>query len=153
MKLEPTREVTPLISSKSDITIGRPIEEVYEVLADATNDPQWCPPVKECRQISTGNGVTRYEAQVKPGPRRLTNRFELRTEKRPNRIDWTGSNEMGDFDGHYLLREVDGGTHVEMVSNLDIHGPMKLLSPVMAALSRANARDQCERLKQLLEQP
>lgn len=141
-----------MITAEAEITIDRPIEEVYDFLADATNDPQWSPPVQDCRRVDgSENDRARYEATVKPGPKEMTNVMEVSTRQRPERIEWRGSNEMAEFDGFYELTQAPDGTHVKMVSNLDVHGPMKLLSPVMAVMSRVNARKQFDRLKELLE--
>lgn len=141
-----------MVRVEEEVTIDRPLTEVYDFLADATNDPRWCPPVQDCRKVGAGDGAdsTRYEAMVKPGPKPLTSTFEVSTSQRPERIDWRGRNEMADFDGHYALTPVAGGTRVTMVSRLDVRGPMKLLSPVIAIMSRANARKQFAQLEQIL---
>lgn len=140
-----------MITVEAQATVDRPIEEVYDFLADATNDPQWCPPVEDCRRTgSSPDGTVRYEATVKPGPKRMTNTFEISTPQRPDRIEWRGSNDMADFDGHYELSRTSDGTNVRMVSNLDVHGPMRLLSAVIAIMSRRNADEQFERLKDIL---
>lgn len=142
-----------MITAQAEVTIDRPVEEVYDFLADATNDPRWCPPVQDCRRVGDrGSATARFEATVKPGPKRMTNTFEISTGARPDRIDWTGSNNMADFDGYYELTETSAGTHVKMVSNLDVHGPMRLLTPIMAVMSRRNADEQFDRLKAILEQ-
>lgn len=142
-----------MITAQAEVTIDRPAEEVYDFLADATNDPRWCPPVEDCRRVGErGDATARYEATVKPGPKRMTNTFEVSTRARPDRIEWTGSNEMADFDGYYELTATPNGTRVKMVSNLDVHGPMKLLTPVMAVMSRRNADEQFDQLKRILEQ-
>lgn len=142
-----------MITAQVDVTIDRPREEVYDFLTDATNDPRWSPPVKDCQPLNQPDDTTvRYEATVKPGPKQMTNVFDVSTRHRPERIEWRGSNDMADFDGYYELTPTSDGTHVKMVSNLDVHGPMRLLSPVMAIMSRRNAREQFDQLKQLLEQ-
>lgn len=141
-----------MITAEATVTIDRPIDAVYDFLADATNDPRWCPPVEDCRRIgSSGDATSRYEATVKPGPKRMTNTFEVSTRDRPQRIRWEGSNDMADFDGHYQLEATPHGTRVKMVSNLDVRGPMRLLTPVMSVMSRRNAREQFDRLKSILE--
>ena len=137
------------------VTIDRPLGEVYDFLADATNDPKWCPPVKDCRKVGAGDDAdsTRYEAAVKPGPRALTSAFEVSTRARPDRITWHGRNEAGRFEGQYSLAPVAGGTRVTMVSDLELQGAMKLLTPIVLLMSRANARQQFERLERLLTRP
>jgi uncharacterized protein YndB with AHSA1/START domain len=37
----------------AEITINRPIEEVFAYIADNENDPQWCVPVVETTRITT----------------------------------------------------------------------------------------------------
>ena len=36
----------------AEITINRPIEEVFAYIADNENDPQWCVPVVETTRIA-----------------------------------------------------------------------------------------------------
>lgn len=91
------------------------------------------------------------EICLEPGPRRVTNRFRVDTSGRPHVIEWEGSNEMADFDGRYRLEPRNGGTNVEMVSNLDLHGFMRLFSPIIARASRSNAEEQFANLTSILE--
>jgi carbon monoxide dehydrogenase subunit G len=140
-----------MISVTSEVTIRRPVEEVFDFLADFRNNPRWCPPELEARNLGEDGGVRRFEVTVKPGPRTLTSVYEVSVDGRPTRITYSGRNEMADFDGAYDLEEAEGGTRVVMSSNLSVRGPSRLLTPIMRRMTRANADRQCSLLKELLE--
>jgi carbon monoxide dehydrogenase subunit G len=140
-----------MLTGRAEGTIRRPIEDVYEFMADFRNNPQWCPMELEVRRLDGDGRVARFENKVKPGPKVLTNLYEV-TRESPNRITFTGSNEMADFDGYYELTENGDGTHVVAVSNLAMHGrAMRLLSTVMRPMIGSNAKKQLRLLTELLE--
>lgn len=88
-----------MITITHEEMIERPVADVFDFIADPTNDPQWCLPVLAAEQIKgvgPQEGV-RYRQTVKPGPKALTNTLEI-TEYRPNRrLAWQGRNEMLTF--------------------------------------------------------
>jgi uncharacterized membrane protein len=141
-----------MLSARAEVTIQRPIADVYEFMADFRNNPRWCPQELEVRRLDGDGRTQRYENKVKPGPRVLTNDYEVTRESPPTRVTFRGSNKMAEFHGHYELAEAEGSTHVVTVSNLAWRGRMmRLLSPLMRPMVRANAAKQLRLLKDLLE--
>lgn len=142
-----------MLTATHEEIIHRPLQEVFDFIADPTNDPLWCPPVLEAEQIA-GDGPAqgaRYRQIVKPGPFPLTNTMEL-TEVRPNHfVAWRGSNGMATFHGWYELEAVEGGTRVYMSSSLQPTGIARLLEPILRRAGQNVAREEFENLKQLLE--
>jgi hypothetical protein len=71
------------------VDIDLPVEMVFDFVADARNDPQWCPRVRWCKQIN-GDGPlvgARYEAFEKPSFRKPQSRWiDLITCERPTRV-------------------------------------------------------------------
>jgi carbon monoxide dehydrogenase subunit G len=133
--------------------INRPVEEVFDFIADPTNDPRWCPPVLEAEQIE-GDGPSagaRYRQRVKPGPIPMTSTLELTEVRRNKFVAWQGSNGMATFHGRYEIEAVDDGTRVTMSSSLQPKGLARLLEPVLRRSSQDVAQEEFEILKQLLE--
>lgn len=140
-----------MFTTQAEVTIDRPIEDVYDFLADARNDLAWCPPVTAVELVEDRGDRRRYRARAKPGPRTLTNDYELVEADRPRRITFEGGNQMADFDGHYELEPSEAGTRVRVVSRLDVHGFMRALGPIIERMSARNATVQVARLKAVLE--
>lgn len=141
-----------MLHASAEIVIERPIQDVYEYLADFRNNPRWCPHELEVRALDGEGPTQRFENTVKPGPKVLTNHYEVTRTEPPTRIDFRGNNDMADFHGHYELAEVDGGTRVVTVSNLTSRGrAMRLLEPLMRPMVRATADKQVRLLKEQLE--
>jgi uncharacterized protein YndB with AHSA1/START domain len=141
-----------MLHARAEVVLDRSIHDVYEFLADFRNNPRWCPHELEVRALDGDGRTQRFENKVKPGPKVLTNRYEVTRTEPPTRIDFRGHNEMADFHGHYDLAEVHGGTRVVTVSNLASRGrAMRLLSPLMRPMVRATAAKQVRLLKEILE--
>jgi uncharacterized membrane protein len=141
-----------MLHARAEVVIDRPIHDVYEFLADFRNNPRWCPHELEVRALDSDGRTQRFENKVKPGPKVLTNHYEVTRTDTPTRIDFRGHNDMADFHGHYDLDEIDGGTRVVTVSNLASRGrAMRLLEPLMLPMERATAAKQVRLLKELLE--
>src|SRR4051812_27713546 len=71
--------------------VDRPIAEVFDFLADGTNDPKFSPRVKENRQATDGpkGGGTVFESKVKDAGVTAGRTFELTELEAPTRIRWT----------------------------------------------------------------
>jgi uncharacterized protein YndB with AHSA1/START domain len=85
----------------AEITINRPIEEVFVYIADNENDPHWCVPVVETTWIA-GNapGVgARYKFASKVGLMKLRGEFEITGFEVPEAIHWTGESSIVRFSG------------------------------------------------------
>jgi uncharacterized protein YndB with AHSA1/START domain len=141
-----------MLSTRAEVTIDRPIADVYEFMADFRNNPSWCPPELEVRRLDGDGRIQRFENKVKPGPRVLTNLYEVTRADPPRKLTFRGSNAMAHFHGFYELEEAAGGTRVVTVSNLEWRGRvMRLLTPLMRPMGRSNAAKQVRLLKELLE--
>jgi uncharacterized protein YndB with AHSA1/START domain len=140
-----------MLSARAEVTIDRPIDDVYEFMADFRNNPSWCPPELEVRRLDGDGRTQRYENKVKPGPRVLTNHYEVTREDPPRKLSFRGSNAMADFHGFYELEETAAGTRVVTVSNLEWRGRvLRLLNPLMRPIGRSNAAKQVRLLKEQL---
>jgi uncharacterized membrane protein len=135
------------------LTIDRPVEEVWDYLMDARNDPVWMTHV-----VEVGRGADQpmepgleIDETVKFLGRRLPVTMKV-TEHEPKRrsaIELTGSPVPGR--GSYELEPVDGGTRLTATLETDAHGFFKLAEPVFARMARRDFAGNFATLKDLLE--
>jgi uncharacterized membrane protein len=135
------------------VTIERPLDEVWDYLMDARNDPVWMGNV-----VEVGRGA---DQPVEPGLeieetyKFLGKRFGVTmkvTEHDPKRrsaVAITSGPIPGR--GAYDLEPVDGGTHLRATLETDAHGFFKLAEPVFARMARRDFVANLENLKDLLE--
>ena len=135
------------------LTIERPVDEVWDYLMDAHNDPVWMAHV-----VEVGRGA---DQPIEPGleidetvkflGKRLAVTMKV-TEHEPKRrsaIELTGSPVPGR--GSYELEPVDGGTRLKATLETDAHGFFKLAEPVFARMARRETVASLENLKDILE--
>ena len=123
--------------------IDRPIDQVFEFLADGTNDTKFSPRVQEIRKATDGPiGVgTAFESTVKDAGMKSSRRFELTEFEAPTKIRWTerSENAVTVPDGGYDLESVsDTQTRVTVHNTFAGHGFGKLF---VGPASRAATKD------------
>lgn len=142
-----------MITVEHEQRIARPVEEVFEFVADPRNDPEWCPPVREIRQVSGKYPKlgAEYEMVVKPGPIETKGTFEITAFSPPERVAYEGENGILRFDYGYRFISDDEETIVTMTSNLEPKWLWKLLTPIIRSDSEEVAVEEFENLRRLLE--
>ena len=136
-----------------EITIDRPIEAVFDFVADSRNDPQWCPKVKSVEQVEgagPGEGA-RYAVVHKPVPGRPARDLDLRcvAVDRPRRIELTQDDGTDSFRVTYELSEAGGGTRIVQRSDADIGAVPRVLYPLW---KHGIGRDVARQLRELKKQ-
>jgi len=134
------------------VTIARPVEEVWDYVMDARNDPKWITNV-----IEVGKGA---DQPVEPGLEieetmkfygvRLSTTLTV-TEHEPPTHSAVDVRGPVDGRGSYRLEPVDGGTRFTMTMDTDAHGFFKLAEPVFARMARRDVTSSVETLKDILE--
>lgn len=138
--------------AEHETTIARPVEEVFQFLADAENEAKWRSGVAEISKIS-GNGVgTQYRQRIKgPTGRPVDADFEI-TELEPNRLMAfrTTSGPVRPA-GRFELTPDGPGTHVRYTLEAELSGLKKAASPIV---QKAIAKEvaELENLKRVLEE-
>lgn len=143
-----------MITITHESTIDCPVDKVFAFMADAENDPRWCPPVLEVKRTS-GNGVevgTRYQIVAKPGPFKAEGTFEI-VDYQPNRrIEYKGRHNVANFHYWYTFEPNNGATQVRMTSSLALKGWLRLLQPIIRRASEQVAVEEFQNLKRILEE-
>lgn len=122
-------------SAANTVTIGRPIDEVYEFLADGTNNPKWRPGVLDITPPGGGPAVGAVYGQGIKGPRgkRIDGDYRITDLTRPSRLAFEvvagPARPTGIFD---LSESGPGATTVRFGLDPKPHGVMKLMSGMIA---------------------
>src|SRR3954468_14034863 len=133
------------------IEIERPLEEVFDFVADACNDPRWCPKVISVEAVASSDD--RFEVVHKPVPGRPERSMEMSrvAVERPVRIEWLQDDGTDVFRVTYSLSSLeDGRTRMKQTSAATIGAP-RVLRPLYRAGIGRDIAGQLRRLKRLLE--
>src|SRR3954471_9671854 len=107
---------------EATVVIDRPIEEVFEFLADGENDPKFSPRVQEIAKTTDGPpGVgTVYASTVKDAGMTTKREFEITEFQPPARIRWAerSKNAVTAPEGGYDLAPEGAGTRVTLYNVL-----------------------------------
>ena len=137
------------------VTVDRPIDEVFDFLADGTNDPKFSPRVQEIRKTTEGPvGVgTVYASTVKDAGMTTKREFKLTEFERPTRIRWTeiSKNTVTAPEGGYDLTPDGDGTQLRIFNRLEGHGVGKLIAPLALRAARRSADDMARAIKAAVE--
>jgi Polyketide cyclase / dehydrase and lipid transport len=136
--------------------IDRPINEVFEFLADGTNDPKFSPRVLEIRKTTDGPlGVgTVFESKVKDAGMTTRRKFELSVFEAPTKIRWAerSKNMITVPDGGYDLEAVtDTQTKVTIRNTFEAHGFGKLIVRFALKAAIKDAPALAQRIKSAVE--
>jgi carbon monoxide dehydrogenase subunit G len=135
--------------------IERPIEEVFDFLADGENDPKFSPRVLEIRKTTDGpaGAGTVYASTVKDAGFKTKREFELTEFERPARIRWTerSKNLITVPEGGYDLAREGNGTRLTVFNTFEGHGLGKLMLPLALRSARKGADDFAQSIKRAVE--
>jgi uncharacterized protein YndB with AHSA1/START domain len=114
-----------------EFTVGRPVEEVFDYLADVTNEARWNHWAKWVRKVGDGpvgpGSVFRGSYQ---GFGELDQ--DLSDFERPRRLTYHSAPKgMRDANMTFELAPAEGGTRVRMIGAVEPAGLMKLMEPLM----------------------
>ena len=140
---------------EATVVVDRPIEEVFAVLADGTNDPKFSSRVLEIAKTTDGPpGVgTVYASTVKDAGMKTKREFELTEFEPPTRIRWTeiSKNVVTAPEGGYDLARDGDRTRVTLYNVLEGHGLGKLIAPLALRSARSGADDFGRSIKAAVE--
>jgi uncharacterized protein YndB with AHSA1/START domain len=124
--------------------IDRPVEAVFDYLADGRNDPQFSPRVQRIERLpETPTAVgTILRSTVKDAGVKTAREFRITELEAPARIRWTevSKNSVSVAEGGYDLEPLaDGRTRVRIHNVLEGHGLGKLLVGLALTAARKDA--------------
>jgi len=141
-----------MITYAIDEFIDRPPQAIFPYLADPGRHAAWMD-VAEARLIDDGptHQGSRIQSVLRKGPIRLPLEYEVsefepdRTfgyRTLPGRIRW---------DGDFTLTPEGGGTRITSTGTVELHGLLKLLTPLVRGEVRNGEGVELKKLKALVE--
>jgi uncharacterized membrane protein len=140
------------LSAAYDVTIARPVDEVFAFFANPENDPKWRPGlVKITRESGEGVGA-RYLQQLKgPGGVSIKTVTEVVTLDPPALIEFTTVKGFVPPSGRFLFSEAPGGTNVRFELEVQLGGLKGLLMGSTVKKTLASEVANLTRAKEILE--
>jgi uncharacterized protein YndB with AHSA1/START domain len=137
------------------VTIDRSAEEVFDFLADGTNNPKWRPAVLEIHATggTTGVGASYRQVMRGPGGRKIAGDYRVTTYDRPTTLGFEVTAGPARPVGTFQIAPTDSGSScVTFRLSATPTGIMRLMSRMMAKQMRAETRN-LDNLKAQLEKP
>jgi uncharacterized protein YndB with AHSA1/START domain len=136
------------------VTIARPVEAIWEFVADGRNDPQWCAKVVSVEQLA-GQGPgpdARYRVMHRPRPFRPPVELivDVAEFHPPRRLRWREEDHDAVFNVLYDLEPTPSGTRMKQVDEIEWKIGKAALPIARLIVSRDMGR-QFRTLKRLLE--
>jgi uncharacterized protein YndB with AHSA1/START domain len=144
-----------MVQVEGEIVINRPVEEVFDFVADERNEPRFNPHMRRAEKITEGPvGVgTRYRSELVSMGRTIKMDIEFTGYERPRRLASSTHMSSMDTQGALTFDPVPGGTRMRWSWELEPRGVLKLVSPVVAGMGRRQELRIWTGLKRLLEEP
>jgi uncharacterized protein YndB with AHSA1/START domain len=145
--------MTAMAQAEHTVTIHRSAEEIFDYLADGTNNPHWRAGVLEIEPTGdvTGAGATYRQVLRGPGGRRIAGDYRVTTYDRPNTLAFEVIAGPARPKGIFQLAPIDA-TSATVTFRLSAtpSGIMRLMTPMIAKQMRVETR-QLDNLKARLE--
>jgi hypothetical protein len=138
---------------KGEILIHRPVELVFDYVADQRNEPIYNPRMLRSEKITDGPiGVgTRFRATARSGRRLAEMLIEITEYDRARRLGSRTTMSSVDVNGELVFVPVDGATRMSWSWEVSPKGPLRLLGPLVARLGRRQEKTIWTALKTQLE--
>lgn len=126
---------------RASVTVNRPVQDVFEFLADGRNNSMWRPDVSVVARISSsriGVGATFFQRVLDSRGGTVDETYEITRYEPPNLVEFTVARGSTRTIGRYTLVRVDADTtHVEFA--------LWRVSPEFRTAARHEKNDQLQR--------
>jgi uncharacterized protein YndB with AHSA1/START domain len=135
------------------VHVRRPLEAVFDYLADPLNFPQWNSAVQAVHKTSAGpaevGSTYSMERQLAGG--RAENQLEVVARARPEEFALRTTSGPTPFLYRYSLAPEDGETDVRLAATIEAEGVLALLGPLATNAVKKGVDDNLATLKQIIE--
>jgi uncharacterized membrane protein len=139
-------------SAKHEVTISRPVAEVFAFVADGLNAPRWRPGVVDVASVSGAGLGAVYKQGVKgPGGRRIDADYRITAYEPNRRLAFEAIAGPVRPTGQFDFDDADGATRLRFALQADLSGIKKLLMGGAVQKTMDAEVAATERLKQVLE--
>lgn len=138
---------------KGSIEIGRPVEEVFDFVADERNEPRYNRRVRRVDLVpdgAVGRG-SHFRAELARVGRTVPLDIVVTGYERPRLLASSSRTRAMDIWGSLAFQSVPGGTRLSWHWELRPHGPWSMLGSLLVPAGRVQERRTWRALKRLLE--
>jgi uncharacterized protein YndB with AHSA1/START domain len=142
-----------MIRFEQDVTIHRPVDEVFSFLSEPANMPLWQDRVVRTSRLTAGSlrVGTEFEQTLKMPWGAVLMQGAL-TALDPDRIwGFEASSKTLTFQATFELAPVPEGTRLVKRGSCDIRGPLRLIEPMMGRDAPRMVKDELDRIRTHLE--
>ena len=138
---------------KGELVIERPVEEVFDFVADERNEPRFNLRMARAEKVSPGPiGIgTRFEADMKAMGRLTRMAVEFTGFERPHRLASTTRLSWMDVHGNLTFDPVPEGTRMRWLWELRPRGLRRPAEPLIGRMGQRQEQETWTNLKRLLE--
>lgn len=142
-----------MASVEGEITIGRPVEVVFDYVADQTNEPRYNPSMVRAEKVSAGpigKGTT-FRSAVRSAGRTAEMLIECTGYERPRLVASTTTMKQAIIEYTLTFEPVAAGTRMRWSGQVRPKGAFRLLGPLITWMGVRQERRIWEGLKRHLE--
>jgi len=142
-----------MVKIQGSTVIARPVEEVFDFVADERNERKYNPHLVWVEKVTPGpiSEGTRWAAMVESRGRQLDMDLEVTEYARPSRLGSTTSMPTAEISGAVTFLPDADGTRLGWSWDLQPLGWARLIGPVLARLGRRQEERLWADLKRYLE--
>lgn len=139
------------MKTSHSVIIHRPLPEVFAFVTDLRNETRWQPEIRSVTlEGPLASGATFRESRVSFG-RRFDWRFRITSYQAPDYITIETIEGAAPYRGTRRFEAIGGSTRVTESGELELPGPLAVLTPVAQLLAKRPLRVAYARLKTILE--
>ncbi|MGZ4456978.1 MAG: SRPBCC family protein [Nocardioides sp.] len=133
--------------------IARPVEDVFDFVADERNEPTYNPRMVRAAKVTPGpiGAGTQWQATLDAGGRPIDLAIEFTRYDRPRRLGSTSRTSTGEITGELFFDPDPGGTRLVWSWQLHPKGLLRVLAPVLGRVGRRQEAQTWAGLKRRLE--
>jgi uncharacterized protein YndB with AHSA1/START domain len=138
---------------EGELVIHRPVQEVFDFVADERNEPRYNPRICRAEQLSPGpiGRGTRFRAEAGALGRTTGMTIEYTIYERPRRLASSIRMPAADITGTLRFDPVTNGTRMGWSWLVRPRGLYRLLTPVIVRVGRRQEQENWGGLKRFLE--
>jgi len=135
------------------ITIDAPVEEVFDLVADERNEPRYNPRILRAEKVTEGpvGKGSRFVAEPRSVGVKGAMTMEVLDYERPHRLHNVIRSPYLQVEGALTFADVAEGTRLSWDWDMALVGPMRLVSPLLAAIGPRWERRNWVGLKEYVE--
>ena len=136
-----------------EIHIERPVDVVFDFVADERNEPKYNPRISRAEKLTDGpiGPGSRFLATVTSGGRPIDMQIEFTAYERPTRLVSHASMASAEARGMLTFEPEPAGTRMCWTWEVEPKGPVRLLAPLVARVGAHQEQAIWTGLKRYLE--